>query len=202
MFRHSDFGHFRKISEHFNRFNGMLVHCMVLHHVVEKKKREMCRTREERVLKKQAAFCAKVRQNKKISAEKLLVVVRGPKLTKEEKLKCCLVWFVHTILLAKDMSKGVDHDLIKMADDLELFKSYPWGKESFELTLDYLKNKIDIPKHHQVHVEKRPTSYSLYGFPWVWAYEDFPALGRNAGKSEEVSFSIPRILRWHTKKME
>ncbi|XP_059309835.1 uncharacterized protein LOC132060960 [Lycium ferocissimum] len=36
----------------------------------------------------------------------------------------------------------------------------------------------------------------------VWAYEAFPALGRNAGKSDEVHFPIPRILRWHTKKME
>ncbi|XP_060189462.1 uncharacterized protein LOC132618424 [Lycium barbarum] len=92
-----------------------------------------------------------------------------------------------------------------MADDLEFFSSYPWGKESFKLTLDYLKNKIDIPKHHQVHAEKRVASYALYGFPWafmVWAYEAFPALGRNAGKSEEVPFPILRILRWHMKKME
>ncbi|XP_059311018.1 uncharacterized protein LOC132062469 [Lycium ferocissimum] len=92
-----------------------------------------------------------------------------------------------------------------MADDLEFFSSYPWGKESFELTLDYLKKNIDITKHHQVHPAKRVASYALYGFPWafmVWAYEAFLALRRNAGKSEEVLFPIPMILRWHTKKME
>ncbi|XP_060178111.1 uncharacterized protein LOC132608052 [Lycium barbarum] len=216
-----------------NKFNGMLVHYTVLRHAVHKEKSKMrflvndkpvcfdlnefalitglncgsypSRTREERAVKRGAAFCTKACRDRKICAEKLLAVIRGPRLTKEEKLKCCLVWFMHTIVLAKDVSRGVDHDTIKMADDLEFFSSYPWGTESFELTLDYLKNKIDIPKHHQEHAEKRVASYALYGFPWafmVWAYEAFPAVGRNARKSEEVPLPIPRILRWHMKKME
>ncbi|XP_059309802.1 uncharacterized protein LOC132060929 [Lycium ferocissimum] len=142
-------------------------------------------SREDRTIKKGAEFYTKVTRKKKITSDKLLSVIRGPRLNKEEKLKCCLVWFLHTILMAKDVSRGVDADWFKMADDLEFFQSYPWGKESFELTLEYLMDKVDVPRHHQTHLDKKTPSYALYGLPWalmVWTYEAFPALGLHASK--------------------
>ncbi|XP_060190600.1 uncharacterized protein LOC132619845 [Lycium barbarum] len=233
MFKHSCFGQFRKLTQHFINFNGRMIHYLLLRHVDEKKKREMwflvndklvcfgqnefalitgldygsypSQSRKDKVLKKGAGFCSKVTRNKKISPRKLLSLVRASRLNKEEMLKCCLVWFLHVILLAKYITKGVEHDMIKMADDLEFFERYPWGKESFELTLKYLKHKVDIPRHQQTHADKRTASYALYGFPWefmVWIYDVFPVLGRNAGKSNEVHLPIPRMLRWHAIKME
>ncbi|KAH0678607.1 hypothetical protein KY290_020708 [Solanum tuberosum] len=55
-------------------------------------------------------------------------LIKGSKLNKEQKLKCSLVLFVHTMLLAHDRSKIVDAIHIKMVDDLDFFNSYPWGK--------------------------------------------------------------------------
>jgi len=55
-----------------------------------------------------------------------------------------------------------------MVDDLDFFNSYPWGKESFNLTLTYLKNKINLKKQSEVFNERGNALYALYGFPWAF----------------------------------
>ncbi|KAH0633903.1 hypothetical protein KY290_037347 [Solanum tuberosum] len=70
------------------------------------------------------------------------------------------------MLLAHDRSKIVDSNHIKMVDDLDFFKSYPWGKECFDLTVKYLKNKINLKKQSEVYKERGNASYALYSFPW------------------------------------
>ncbi|KAH0665561.1 hypothetical protein KY285_026767 [Solanum tuberosum] len=75
------------------------------------------------------------------------------------------VWFVHSMLLVHDRSKIVDSNHIKMVNDSDFFKSYPRGKECFDLTVMYLKNKINLKKQSEVYNEKGNASYALYGFP-------------------------------------
>jgi len=87
-----------------------------------------------KVLRKGENFHFKVTKNKNITSTKLISLIKSNKLNKEQKLKCSLVWFVHSMLLAHDRSKIVDSNHIKMADDLDFFNSYPWGKVSFDLT--------------------------------------------------------------------
>ncbi|KAK4730934.1 hypothetical protein R3W88_023922 [Solanum pinnatisectum] len=102
------------------------------------------------------------------------------------------------MLLAHNRSKIVDSNHIKMVDDLDFFKSYPWGKECFDLTMKYLKNKINLKKQSEVYKETGNASYALYGFPWaflVWIYEAFPHLGNYAKKSLDSPLPIPRLLR-------
>ncbi|KAF3667371.1 hypothetical protein FXO37_10054 [Capsicum annuum] len=41
--------------------------------------------------------------------------------------KLCLVWFVHSILLAKDIRKVLKDDFLVLADDFDKFNDYPWG---------------------------------------------------------------------------
>lgn len=53
---------------------------------------------------------------------------------------------MHSILLEKDPSKKVDSDHIKMAVNLDFLGGYPWGKESFGMTLSYLEKKINLTK--------------------------------------------------------
>ncbi|KAM3281492.1 hypothetical protein P3S67_028514 [Capsicum chacoense] len=116
------------------------------------------------------------------------------------------------MLLAKDSMKVVDTKLIRMVDSLSFFKKYPWGKETFQLTMDYLKKKIDLKKQKKVFDEKQKASYALFRFPWafivstinhlIWIYEVFPHLREFAGKSMDESLPIPRILRWHTSKSD
>jgi len=117
----------------------------------------------KKVLQKGDKFFYKVTKNKNISGTKLMSLIKGSRLNKEHKLKCSLVWFVHSMLLAHDRSK-----IVVMVDDLDVFKSYPWGKECFDLTVKYLKNKIDLKKQSEVYKERGNASYALYGFPWAF----------------------------------
>ncbi|KAM3374102.1 hypothetical protein P3S68_012816 [Capsicum galapagoense] len=87
--------------------------------------------------------------------------MKGNRLNNQQKLKCALVWFVHAMLLAKDPSKKVNSNYIKIADDLEFFGGYSWGKKSFELTLNYLKKKTDLTKQKEAFVKKNNTSYAF-----------------------------------------
>ncbi|KAF3648113.1 hypothetical protein FXO37_19607 [Capsicum annuum] len=48
------------------------------------------------------------------------------------------------------------------------FEKYPWAKETFQLTMDYLKNKSDLKKQKEVFDEKQKASYALFGFPWAF----------------------------------
>ncbi|KAM3360348.1 hypothetical protein P3S68_020060 [Capsicum galapagoense] len=84
-------------------------------------------------------------------------------------------------------------------------KKYPWGKETFQLTRDYLKKKSDLKKQKEVFDEKQKASYALFGFSWafmIWIYETFSHIGEFAEKSMDEPFPIPRILRWHTIKSD
>ncbi|KAM3382157.1 hypothetical protein P3S68_007730 [Capsicum galapagoense] len=135
----------------------------------------------------------------------LLHLIRGNKMNEDYKFKCFLLWVLQTMLLAKDLTKVVDTKLIRMIDSLSFFENYPWGKVTFQLTLDYLKKKSDLKKQRDVFDKKQKISYALFGFPWafmVWMYEAFPYLGKFAGKSMDEPFPIPHILRWPTTKSD
>ncbi|KAF3616969.1 hypothetical protein FXO37_34830 [Capsicum annuum] len=53
----------------------------------------------------------------------------------------------------------MDIDTIKMVVNLSFFKTYPWGKESFALTLDYLKKRIDFSRQKKTFVAKGVLSF-------------------------------------------
>ncbi|KAG5620978.1 hypothetical protein H5410_006196 [Solanum commersonii] len=89
----------------------------------------------------------------------------------------------------------------KIYNDFKDFcKSYPWGKDCFDLTLKYLKNTINLKKQSEVYRERGNASYALYGFPWEFLA--FPHLGNYAKKSLDSPLPIPRLLRWHTTKSD
>ncbi|KAH0765117.1 hypothetical protein KY285_000988 [Solanum tuberosum] len=73
----------------------------------------------------------------------------------------------------------------KKDEDIEAFNNYPWGHESFELTVKYLLKPLG------------PKTNNLFGFPWAfmaWAFEAIPYLTHQVNVEEEIS--CPRILRW------
>ncbi|KAF3632022.1 hypothetical protein FXO38_26333 [Capsicum annuum] len=189
------------LSEHM-KFNGQLFHYTLLYRVEpDNKLHEIWFNINDRTA------CFGLKKFALISglnyAKRLLKLIRGGRLDKEDTFKCCLVWFVYCILLARYLSKIVDIDTIKMVDSLGFFEKYPWGKESFSLTLDYLKKRIDFSRQKKTFETKGVSSYVLYGFSWafmIWIYEAFPALGMGNGKSTEDPLPIPRLLRWHTSK--
>ncbi|KAG5621031.1 hypothetical protein H5410_006249 [Solanum commersonii] len=81
----------------------------------------------------------------------------------------CLLWFVHNVLLAKDLNNNISLKWMNLSQDIEAFNNYPWG----------------------------PKTNNLFGFPWDFmasAFEDIPHLTHQVNAEEEIS--SPRILRW------
>ncbi|PHU23219.1 hypothetical protein BC332_08326 [Capsicum chinense] len=102
----------------------------------------------------------------------LIDALKGKELSKKHKQSLCLVWFLHNILWARDSNNNISIGLIKLFEDLEAFNSYPWGYESFKMTVQYLLTPL------------APKTVNLYDFPWAFM----------VNYQEEVF--CPRILRW------
>uniref|UniRef100_M0ZQ81 Ulp1 protease family, C-terminal catalytic domain containing protein n=1 Tax=Solanum tuberosum TaxID=4113 RepID=M0ZQ81_SOLTU len=97
----------------------------------------------------------------------------------------CLLWFVHNVILAKDLNNNISLKWVNLSQDIEAFNNYPWGHESFELTVKYLLKPLGQKTNN------------LFGFPLVfmaWAFEAIPHLTHQVNAEEEIS--SPRILRW------
>ncbi|KAH0729654.1 hypothetical protein KY289_000842 [Solanum tuberosum] len=105
--------------------------------------------------------------------------------SRKHKESLCLLWFVHNVLLAKDLNNNISLKWVNLSQDIEAFNNYPWGHESFELTVKYLLKPLG------------PKTNNLFGFPWAfmaWAFETIPHLTHQVNVEEEKS--CPRILRW------
>ncbi|KAM3338662.1 hypothetical protein P3S68_030748 [Capsicum galapagoense] len=100
---------------------------------------------------------------------------------------------VHYLLLRRIKNDKIHHEMCS-------FEKYPWGKETFQLIMDYLKNKSNLKKQKEVFDEKQKASYALFGF--LWAFMVFPHLGEFARKLMNEPLPIPRIFRWHTSKSD
>ncbi|PHU03735.1 hypothetical protein BC332_28986 [Capsicum chinense] len=86
----------------------------------------------------------------------LIEALKGKGLSKKHKQSLCLVWFVYNILWARDVNNSISLSSIKLFEDLEAFNSYPWGYESFKMTVKYLLTPL------------APKTVNLYGFPWAF----------------------------------
>ncbi|PHT67461.1 hypothetical protein T459_26948 [Capsicum annuum] len=121
----------------------------------------------------------------------LIEALKGKGLSNMHKQSLCLLWFVHNVLWARDVNNNISLDLINLSEDLEAFNSYPWGYESFKMTVEYLLTPL------------MPKIVNLYGFPWAfmaWAFEVIPYLRQQVNYQEEVS--CLRILRWLSAKTD
>ncbi|PHT47949.1 hypothetical protein CQW23_12157 [Capsicum baccatum] len=86
----------------------------------------------------------------------LIEALKGKGLSKRHKQSLCLVWFVHNVLWARDVNNNISLGLIRISEDLEVFNSYPWGNESFKMTIEYFSTPLT------------PKIVNLYGFPWAF----------------------------------
>ncbi|KAH0716738.1 hypothetical protein KY290_013004 [Solanum tuberosum] len=75
---------------------------------------------------------------------------------RKHKKSLCLLWFVHNVLLAKDLNNNISLKWVNLSQDIEAFNNYPWGHESFELTVKYLLKPLG------------PKTNNLFGFPWAF----------------------------------
>ena len=77
---------------------------------------------------------------------------QGPRFEhREDPLKIILVLFVEIFLFGADYRKTVSPWLFSLAEDMEQFNSFLWGKFVFQMTLYYLNN-ADGPKPGKDHI--------------------------------------------------
>ncbi|KAM3341590.1 hypothetical protein P3S68_026556 [Capsicum galapagoense] len=82
----------------------------------------------------------------------LIVDHKNKDIPKHYREKLCLVWFLHSVLLARDVKKVIERDFLALADDFRKFNDYPWGYDSYYLTIEYLLKEL------------KPKTTILYGF--------------------------------------
>ncbi|KAF3636674.1 putative protein EIN4-like [Capsicum annuum] len=121
----------------------------------------------------------------------LIEALKGKGFSKKHKQSLCLVWFVHNVLWVRDVNNNISLGFLNLSEDIEAFNSYPWGYESFKITVKYLLTPLT------------PKTVNLYGFPWAfmaWAFEAIHYLRQQVNYQEEVF--CPIILRWLSAKTD
>ena len=83
----------------------------------------------------------------------LLTDLEDKTIPEQYRKQLCLVWFAHSIILAREVNKVLEDDLLARAEDFDKFNNYTWGYESFYLTVQYLLTKLSSG------------TTTLYGFP-------------------------------------
>ncbi|KAM3326346.1 hypothetical protein P3S67_001472 [Capsicum chacoense] len=94
----------------------------------------------------------------------LIADLKNKDIPKHYREKLCLVWFVHFVLLERDVKKVIERDLLEFTDDFGKFNDYPWGYDSYYLTVKYLLKEL------------KPKTTTLYGFPWAFMHVVHPWL--------------------------
>ncbi|KAM3324663.1 hypothetical protein P3S67_005815 [Capsicum chacoense] len=89
-------------------------------------------------------------------ASELLIDLKDKSIPDKYREQLCLVWFAHSIILARDVNKVLEDDLLARAEDFDNFNNYPWGYDSFYLTVQYLLTKLSSG------------TTTLYGFFWAF----------------------------------
>ncbi|KAH0729584.1 hypothetical protein KY289_000772 [Solanum tuberosum] len=86
----------------------------------------------------------------------LIYLLNDEDTSRKHKESLCLLWFVHNVLLAKDLNNNISLKWVNLSQDIEAFNNYPWGHENFELTVKYLLKPLG------------PKTNNLFGFPWAF----------------------------------
>ncbi|XP_060959120.1 uncharacterized protein LOC133030400 [Cannabis sativa] len=105
----------------------------------------------------------------------------------DDVVKLTKVFIVQNILQSKRGQCHVDNFVMKLVDDEQMFEKYPWGRRSFNDTVNSLSPVLN----------RRKTGYEICGFPLafqVWGFEILPSLGSSF--AIKVGNNIPKILNW------
>ncbi|XP_050944681.1 uncharacterized protein LOC103484737 isoform X27 [Cucumis melo] len=106
-------------------------------------------------------------------------------------VKMAKLYILEMFILGKQLRTGINHEYTLLIDDKEQFDSYPWGRISYEITIDFVKKAIK---------SNDASAIGVGGFPFalcVWAYETIPLLALNSNFfAMRISFGTPRMNNW------
>lgn len=75
-----------------------------------------------------------------------------------------LIVIVEGILLCSSNVVRASREVVEMVKDLETFEQYPWGRESFQLTLQMVKVSKKIPDADELIRKFNQSHTSAHGF--------------------------------------
>uniref|UniRef100_A0A9I9EGM1 DUF1985 domain-containing protein n=1 Tax=Cucumis melo TaxID=3656 RepID=A0A9I9EGM1_CUCME len=88
----------------------------------------------------------------------------------EELVKLANLYFLYNVLIPRQNHNMLDLKHVKMLDDKEKFRNYPWGRLCFSLTKQFIQNVVKS-KRKSKNSETESKAYAfLQGFPMVLAY--------------------------------
>lgn len=77
-----------------------------------------------------------------VTEEILLAKLRRPKsLTEEQQIKYACLFFVDGLLCRRSFHKKIPKQHVELIRDLDVFLSYPWGRYSFDMTMQCIKTR-------------------------------------------------------------
>lgn len=115
--------------------------------------------------------------------------------TDDQLVKLANLYFLEGVLLPKEVHLTTDVDHLHIAEDLEEFCLYPWGRVVFNETIKYMKKIVTNISGH----EKKPSLYHLRGFPFAllaFFYESIPALYETNLVERNIEQFDARVLNW------
>ena len=62
---------------------------------------------------------------RRYKADNLLKYLKDKTILNKSKDQLCLVWFSYSVILARDVNKVIEDDLLKLAEDFKKFNNYP-----------------------------------------------------------------------------
>ncbi|VFQ71302.1 unnamed protein product [Cuscuta campestris] len=125
----------------------------------------------------------------------------------DEVFQFAKLFFAESVLLARVKGTGVEMSHLHLLGSAHKFNAYPWGWESYLLTVRHLKAAMEgQPARFLSKQAENPNmktcKFSFYGFPYVlqvWAYEQFPQLKGVFADFHEEIVGCP-FLKWGSKK--
>ncbi|XP_038883716.1 uncharacterized protein LOC120074618 isoform X2 [Benincasa hispida] len=106
-------------------------------------------------------------------------------------VKMAKLYILEMFILGKQIRTGINHEYTLLVDDKEQFDRYPWGRISYEITIDFVKKAIKSNDASAIGIGG--CAFALL----VWAYETIPLLGLNSNfVATRVSFGTPRMNNW------
>ncbi|KAH6796969.1 hypothetical protein C2S52_021523 [Perilla frutescens var. hirtella] len=114
-------------------------------------------------------------------------------------LKLAYLFVLYAVVLPRDRKeKSLQMKYLHLADDLEQFEKYPWGRVSYEYLLKSTLSRRRVIDN--IIRQQKSMAYDVYGFVLAlqtWAYEFMPDLGRDCAHIVKRNLGrFPRILRW------
>ncbi|KAL5552087.1 hypothetical protein UlMin_002263 [Ulmus minor] len=195
-FMESCFGHFIKMSHHW-QLSAQLIHYLLLRQIKCEKKQELwflidgkpdkfglqefamvtwlncCEipTYKERQHKKNEgeAFAKRIIGEKRLKTIDLEYLIQSDNTTEDDRLKISLVYVLCQVLFPADEKRNVPREWLAYANDLSFFNSYPWGRECYEVTIKGLQ--IDLRPKLEMYLaskgKKVKISYTIFSFLWA-----------------------------------